>query len=245
MSEPNYESKWWGYIYDQMMAEDLQDEVDNHSRFYDAALRGISGPVLECACGTGLFLLPLLMAGVDIYGFDISTSMLATLKNKAHSLGATDIESRVSVQGFESFRYDQRFDAITIPTNTFLMLTTQEAHIRTLRNIHAHLAPGGRFLLDLRLLGMPGILQNHPVIEGQWYTWTHPETGRPIRQRMVGRVDFNRQLILDHCYIEYENENGRFPDEWALHFQGRVSVAAAPRRLRAVGSFRYAGTRPA
>lgn len=34
MSEPNYESKWWGYIYDQMMTQDLQDLLDDHLRFY-------------------------------------------------------------------------------------------------------------------------------------------------------------------------------------------------------------------
>lgn len=28
MSEPNYESKWWGYIYDQMMTQDLQDRLE-------------------------------------------------------------------------------------------------------------------------------------------------------------------------------------------------------------------------
>ncbi len=88
---------------------------------------------------------------------------------------------------------------------------TQEAQIKTLRNIHAHLAPGGRLLLDLTLRGAHSLIENFDVIEGTRYTWTHPETGRPIRQRIVGRVDFNQQLILDHCYIEYESEKEDFP----------------------------------
>ena len=83
MAQPNYESKWWGYIYDQMMRADLQEIVDANQRFYQANLRNVTGPVLECACGTGIFLLALLAAGQDMHGLDISPSMLATLKRKA------------------------------------------------------------------------------------------------------------------------------------------------------------------
>jgi SAM-dependent methyltransferase len=209
MTGPNYQSKWWGYIYDQMMAE-LQDVVDYHRRFYLANLDDAGGPVLECACGTGLFLLPLLAAGHDMHGFDISQSMLSTLRKKAAQQGVADIDRRISVQEFETFGYDRQFAAILIPTNTFLMLTTQDAQIRTLRNIYAHLAPGGRFLLDLRLAGMRGLVENPGGIEGNWYTWTHPETGLPIRQRIIGAYDFNHQLDLNRCFIEYEDERAEF-----------------------------------
>lgn len=210
MAEPNYQSKWWGYIYDEMM-ENLSDWVENNRRFYQANLQGVSGPVLECACGTGIFLLPLLQLGFDLYGFDISSSMLATLQKKAAALGIEHISNRISIQDLETFRYQQRFDAILIPTNSFRMLVTQEAQIRALRNIHDHLAPGGKLLLDLRLAGVSDLAEMPEIVEGTWYTWTHPETGLPIRQRLVGRSDFNRQLILDQCFIEYEGQFEEFP----------------------------------
>ena len=208
MSEPNYESTWWGYIYDQMMAEQ-PDVVDANLRFYHANLQQVTGPVLECACGTGLLLLPLLTLGHDMHGFDISRSMLATLTRKAAQQGIDDIASRISVQDLESFHYDQRFTAILIPTNTFSMLTTQEAQIRTLRTIHAHLAPAGKLLLDLRLAGVRDV--EAQATEGRWHTWTHPETGRPIRQRIGGQIDFSNQRILDRCFIEYDDEAFDFP----------------------------------
>lgn len=211
MTKPNYESQWWGYIYDQMMAEGLPDWVDANRRFYEANLLGVAGPVLECACGTGIFLLPLLAAGHDIYGFDISESMLAMLRRKARAQGLQGVEDRISVQGFETFHYDRQFAAITIPTNSFSMLTTQDAQIKTLRNIHAHLAPGGRLLLDVTLRGPHSLIENSDVIQGTWYTWTHPDTGRPIRQRILGRFDLSRQLMLDECFIEYDGESERFP----------------------------------
>lgn len=210
MSEPNYESKWWGYIYDQMM-EDMSNLVDSNHRFYRSNLEGVTGPILECACGTGIFLLPLLAAGHDIVGFDISKSMLAALKRKAKKQGFEDIAGRISVRDLESFSYDRRFEAITIPTNTFSMLTTQDAQIKTLRNIFTHLAPLGKLLLDIRLAGMRNLVEAAEGIQGRWHTWIHPETGRPIKQRIDGTYDFNNQLIVDRCFIEYEGQVEEFP----------------------------------
>jgi SAM-dependent methyltransferase len=211
MPESDYKGQWWGYIYDQMM-ENNADWVQNNWRFYQINLKGIHGPVLECACGTGIFLLPLLQSGIDMYGFDISPSMLATLRKKAAVQGIKNITDRISIQDLETFHYDeQRFDVILIPTNSFGMLVTQEAQIRALRNIYDHLAPGGKLLLDLRLAGVRDLAEMPEIVEGNWYTWIHPETGLPIRQRLIGRSDFNQQLILDRCFIEYEGQIEEFP----------------------------------
>ena len=211
MAESNYESKWWGYIYDQMMTQDLRDLLDDHLRFYRSNLQGVTGPVLECGCGSGLIFLPLLTEGLDLYGFDISKAMLETLKTKAKAQRFVDIDGRISVQSLDSFRYEKTFDAIIIPSNTFVMLTTQDAQIQALRNIYAHLARDGKLLLDLRLIGARELVEHSVGVQGNWHTWTHPETGRPIRQRVDGRADFNHQLILDRCFIEYEGQQEDFP----------------------------------
>lgn len=211
MAERNYESKWWGSIYDQMMTQNLQDLLDAHLRFYHSNLRGRTGPVLECGCGTGLIFLPLLATGLDIYGFDISEAMLKTLKVKAESQGFVDVDYRLSVQDLESFRYEKIFDAITIPSNTFSMLTTQDAQIKALKNIHAHLAINGNLFLDLRIVGMRELVDGDVATQGSWHTWRHPETGHPIRQRVDGQVDFNNQQTLDRCIIEYEGQREEFP----------------------------------
>jgi SAM-dependent methyltransferase len=211
MTSPNYENQWWALIYDQMMHQDLRDDLDNHLRFYRSRLEGVSGAILECACGTGLFLLQLLADGHDMYGFDISAAMLARLRKKAESQGMADFDWRITQQAFETFRYERLFDAVLIPTNSFLMLSTQDAQIRTLRNIAAHLAPAGRLLLDLRLAGPHGQAGGSGEGAGSWHTWTHPDTGRPIRQRMVGQVDFDNQLVVDECTFEYDGQKEAFP----------------------------------
>ena len=126
MTDANYSSLWWGWIYDQMMEDDL-------------------------------------------------------------SCWMEDISRRISVQDLETFHYDHQFEAIFIPTNSFSHLATQEAQIRVLRSMYTHLAPRGRLLLDLRLAGMRDLVQAPEIQDGSWHTWTHPEAGRPIRQRIVGR----------------------------------------------------------
>jgi hypothetical protein len=146
-----------------------------------------------------------------MYGFDISKSMLKTLKRKAEAQGFLGVDARLSVQNLESFRYDKLFEAILIPSNSFSMLTTQDAQIQALRNIHAHLVPKGILFLDLRLVGMRELVEGDIATQGSWYTWRHPETGRPIRQRVDGRVDFNNQLVLDRCFIEYDDQREEFP----------------------------------
>ena len=124
MTEFNYESKWWGYIYDQMMTQGLPELLDAHLRFYRSNLGDCKGPVLECGCGTGLIFLPLLEMGLDMHGFDISEAMLSTLRSKAAARDIADLDDRLSVQDLETFHYEKIFDAIIIPSNTFAHICT-------------------------------------------------------------------------------------------------------------------------
>jgi hypothetical protein len=55
------------------------------------------------------------------------------------------------------------------------------------------------------------IADGSKAVRGRWHTWTHPESGRPIRQRVDGRLDFNHQQVLDRCFIEYDDERTDFP----------------------------------
>ncbi len=220
----NYQSKYWGLIYDQMMEQDCREWLDENLAFYRSNLLGVSGPVLECACGTGLFLLPLLADGFDMYGFDMSASMLSTLKSKAAEQDVNDIDDRISKQGLESFAYKRRFEAAIIPTNTFGMLTTQEAQINTLSNIHEHLAPGGRLILDQRLAGIGDLASNVEGIHGRVHTWVHPESGRPIRQHIDDTRDLGNQLYLNRCSIEYDGEVEEFPMTGRWVFKGEFQL---------------------
>lgn len=204
----NYESSYWALIYDQMMEGECADWLRANRRFYSAQLEGVSGPVLDCACGTGLFSLPWLEAGHDVYGFDASTPMLDALRRKA---GKTNLAGRLSCQKLQSFHYDFKFEAACVPTNTFGMLTTQADQLQTLRNIHRHLQPGGRLLLDLNLPGIADLAAEQDGIDGRVHEWVHPDTGRTIYQQIIDRRDHAEQVIMSTCRITYDEELVEFP----------------------------------
>ena len=63
--------------------DDVSKGLTGELEFYLKEAKKAKGKVLEAACGTGRILLPLLEAGIDIEGFDISKSMLDVLKQKA------------------------------------------------------------------------------------------------------------------------------------------------------------------
>jgi SAM-dependent methyltransferase len=207
----NYESKYWGLIYDQMMEGHLSGWLENNRAYYRSHLAGVDGPVLDCACGTGLMLLPLLEQGLNAMGFDASDSMLSRLRKKAHQLGLADIDERISKQSLQTFSYSLQFDAVIIPTNSFVLLTTQEDQIACLRNVHSHLSPGGRLLLDIRVTSLPSP-SDPATVSGNWYTWKHPETGKPIRQKIdqIGCDPVN-QLTFDRCFFEHGTDSEEFP----------------------------------
>ncbi|MDQ3234278.1 MAG: class I SAM-dependent methyltransferase, partial [Pseudobdellovibrionaceae bacterium] len=55
--------------------------------FYSRHLTGLSGPILEPAVGSGRVLIPLLKAGYQVEGFDISPEMLDSCKKRLHEAG--------------------------------------------------------------------------------------------------------------------------------------------------------------
>ncbi len=174
----NYCSELWPLIYDRYNRGHHDQELD----FYSSELAAFSGPVLEVACGTGMILLPLLAQGLDIYGFDLSAGMLAQLFAKVHPDDLADLHRRVSQQNMVDFQLDLTFDAVIIPARSFLHLITQDEQIAALRNIHRHLRPGGRLLLNfftpnLRLLVERLDPQPDFVYHG---TYPHPNSDREI-----------------------------------------------------------------
>jgi SAM-dependent methyltransferase len=100
------------------------------------------GRALELGIGTGRIAIPLAARGVDVHGIDSSPAMVAQLQAKP---GGADIP--VVVGDMADVPVEGDFALIFIVFNTFFMLTSQAEQIRCFRNVAAHLAPGGRFVL--------------------------------------------------------------------------------------------------
>lgn len=123
--------------------KDRTDDIDYYRTFFS----GFSGRVLELACGSGRLLLPILKSGVSIDGLDSSVDMLNVLRRKAADQGIPALE--IYQQPMQAFNLPMKYDAILIATGSFQLLTEREQALNALRCVHAHLNPGGFFLVDL------------------------------------------------------------------------------------------------
>jgi SAM-dependent methyltransferase len=114
--------------------------------YYREHLKGLGGPILEAASGSGRLQITLLEAGLDVQGFDRSEPMMDQCQAEAARRG---LVARLSRQSFESFEYQERFAAIVCPVGAFTLIEDFGEALAVLKRFHAHLAPGGRLFVDL------------------------------------------------------------------------------------------------
>ena len=134
-------------IYGDAVLYDAEEKhTQNDLPFYLAAAKRARGPVLELACGTGRLTLALARAGIDVTGLDISAPMLALAREKAAKEGLKAALVRGDVR---SFRLKNKFKLIFIPFNSMQHLADRGDLERFLASVRSHLAPGGRFMLDV------------------------------------------------------------------------------------------------
>jgi len=142
----DYSSDTFAEFYDHLDVYVSRSDVD----FFVSEAVAAHGPVLELGCGTGRVLLPCARAGVAIWGLDSSEAMLARCRHKLAS-EAEEVRSRVVLsQGdMRSFRFDTKFQLVTIPFRPFQHLAAVEEQLSCLESIHRALTEGGRLILDL------------------------------------------------------------------------------------------------
>ena len=126
-----------------------EDQVDD-TRFYLSLAEQLGGPVLECMCGTGRSLIPLVEEGYEAWGFDRSHAMLDRLTAKME-LCDEDVQSRISVHhaDMRTFECPRKYKLIIVPFNAFLHLLEREGQEAALRNVAEHLEDGGRFVMSV------------------------------------------------------------------------------------------------
>ncbi len=148
------------------------------------------GAALELGIGTGRVALPLSGRGVPVSGIDLSPAMVKRLKAKP---GGDAID--VAIGDFATTTVAGSFRLVYLVFNTISNLTTQDEQVACFQNAAAHLAPGGRFVIEV---GVPD-LQRLP----------RGETIRPftIRPTHLGFDEYdvvNQGLISHHYTVENE-----------------------------------------
>jgi SAM-dependent methyltransferase len=114
------------------------------------------GRALEFAIGTGRVAIPLAESGVSVTGIELSAPMVDQLHRKSPQIPVTvDDMATATVAG--------AFSLVYVVWNSIGNLRTQLEQVQCFRNAARHLAPGGRFVVEL---AVPAIRRFPPSQEG-------------------------------------------------------------------------------
>lgn len=102
------------------------------------------GAALEFAIGTGRVAVPLAARGVPVSGIEISAPMLAQLRTKVDEAAIP-----VVLGDMTSAKVLGRFSLVFLVFNGISNVLTQDEQVACFENAARHLAPGGRFLIEL------------------------------------------------------------------------------------------------
>ncbi|MER6075553.1 class I SAM-dependent methyltransferase [Streptomyces sp. NPDC001817] len=102
------------------------------------------GAALEFAIGTGRVAVPLAERGVPVTGVELSGPMVEQLRTKA---GEATIP--VVMGDMATTRAPGTYSLVYLVYNTISNLLTQAEQVECFRNAARHLAPGGRFVIEL------------------------------------------------------------------------------------------------
>jgi SAM-dependent methyltransferase len=185
--------------YDERSAFMFAADVLDPAVDFLARLAG-DGAALELAIGTGRVAIPLTDRGVPVSGIELSQPMVDELHRKR-----SDIP--VVVGDMATSRAPGEFSLVYVVWNSIGNLRTQAEQVACFRNAARHLAPGGRFVIELWI---PGIRRFPP---GQEAVPFH------VGERHVGfdTFDMTNQQGTSHHYnrrsdgsVEYGSSNFRY-----------------------------------
>jgi SAM-dependent methyltransferase len=130
-----------------LMAERTAKFPPNASEipFFQREITRFGQPVLDLGCGVGRLLLPLMCAGVEIDGCDISGDMLHHCFQKAANL---NLKPRLFQQPMHTFDIPRKYRTIYI-CDAFNLAGSRDNGLETLRRCFAHLLDGGALILNI------------------------------------------------------------------------------------------------
>jgi len=201
-------------------------------QFYVAQAVACGGPVLEYGVGNGRIAVPMARHGVRVTGVDHSAEMLDDLAARIAS-EPPEVRDRVQVVrgDMRTARVTGRFPLVICPFNAALHLYTRDDVERFFARVHAHLAPRGRFIVDLSIPSLEDLTRD-PTRAYRAPRFRHPRVGVV---RYVEHFDYDAFRQIMFVSMQFEPVDPKhppfatplahrqfFPQEWEalLHYNG-------------------------
>jgi len=199
---PENFARFYDVIYHHM-----RDNVDND--YFQNVIKQTKGKVLEIGVGTGRLFSNALNQGADLYGLDISQSMLNVLYKKLPE----NQHYRISLQNIIDFKFDFKFNLIIAPFRVIMHVLEKDEQIRALNNVYDHLEKTGKFIFDAFVPDLNQLLNginNQVDFEGEY------KAGKKIKRTVSTKPDLINQLINITFHLEWEEDNELKQDEWKV-----------------------------
>jgi SAM-dependent methyltransferase len=145
------------------------------------------GPALEFAIGTGRVGVPLRERGIRVVGIELSEPMVAVLRRKVD-----EATLPVTIGDMATTQVAGEFSLVYLVYNTISNLLTQDEQVECFRNAARHLAPGGRFVIEL---GVPPL---------RWLPPGQVAVPFDVSDRHLGfdTVELAEQILTSHHFTE-------------------------------------------
>lgn len=183
--------------FDQDAAEIYDDEPRGDEEAAVALLAQLArgGPALELAVGTGRIALPLAARGIRVDGIDLSTAMVAKLREKP---GGDQIS--VTMGDFADVPVPGTYPLVFVVYNTLFNLLTQEDQTRCFENVAAHLTDDGSFVVEAFVPSFLYRLRNDQYVDAEAIdvaeVWLDVGRHDPVKQQLdESHVKLSRQGV--------------------------------------------------
>jgi SAM-dependent methyltransferase len=198
-------------VYD--LTKEVGQSFGGDIEFYQEKLKECKGRVLEAMVGSGRVIIPLVESGIAADGVDDSTEMLASCRTRLAERG---LRAELYESSLQNLDLPHQYEAIIIPGGSFLLIDDRNESIQALRNLHAHLEPGGKLMMDV-------FLPDASIDIGKVHTSVFPLPGGDtitMESKLV-EADFFHQRKVTHLKYEkwrsgslIDTELQRFAIRW-------------------------------
>jgi SAM-dependent methyltransferase len=198
---PDFVARFYDVVYAHLRTVDRD--------YFLRKIAEVHGPVLEIGVGTGRFFLDALHNGADIYGVDVSPTMLDQLRRKLDQRH----HHRISLQDARTLKLGKRFDLIVAPFRVFSHLTETQDQLDALNRIHDHLNQGGTFIFDLYVPDLNILLngiKEQIDFDGEY------APGKKVRRTVSSTSDLIRQVSHVTMTYSWDEEDGAKTGTWTF-----------------------------